>query len=147
MAPETRYSLNAFLIPCAFAIYIKGIVLMPFSASVSTMCLRWQPAAVRQYPALPPEIPPDPFTSVRGLGEKQVVTFSGDSAGHDAGVRSEFMLELDNRVADERWQGEYCVLLLDRDRVVMEIAHHQFDIPAGVKTHTPVTVQFPVNTE
>jgi hypothetical protein len=98
-------------------------------------------------PAIPPEVPPNPFTSVWGLGEKHVVTFSGDSAGHIAGAASEFTLELDNRAADigERWQGEYCILLLDEHGVVAEIAHQHFDIPAGLKTHAPITVQFPAD--
>ncbi len=98
-------------------------------------------------PGTPPVIPPSPFNITWGLGEKHVVTFSGDSAGHIAGGQSEFILELDNRVADmdERWQGEYCVLLLDDEGVVMNIEHQQFDIPGGLKTQAPIIVQFPAD--
>jgi len=82
----------------------------------------------------PPVMPPDdPFAISIGIGEKQVVTFSGNSAGHVAGEVSEFTLEMDNRPADleERWQGAYCVLLLDRDGVVMEITHQQLIFQPG----------------
>jgi len=93
-------------------------------------------------PTTPPATPPSPLTGVWGLGEKHVVTFSGDSTGHIAGGESEFTLELDTRAADvdERWQGEYCVLLLDEDGVVKRIEHQHFDIPGGVKTHASITV-------
>lgn len=95
-------------------------------------------------PAVAPDVPPNPFRMVWGL-ERQVVTFSGDSAGHFAGEESEFTLALDNRAADigDRWQGEYCISLLDEDGVVMEIAHREFSVPAGTRPSETITVQFP----
>ncbi len=101
----------------------------------------------RSEPAVAPDVPPSPFTSVWGLEDKHVVTFSGDSAGHIPGEESEFTLELDNRAADidDSWQFEYCVLLLDEDSVVMKVAHEEVDVPAGLKTSRTITVQFPAD--
>jgi len=98
-------------------------------------------------PTTPSVTPPSPFNMVWGLVDQHVVTLSGDSAGHIAGEESEFTLELDNRAADidDPWHLEYCVLLLDEGGVVMEVAHEELDIPAGLKTSRTITVQFPAD--
>jgi len=96
-------------------------------------------------PAIAPEVPPNPFRTIWGLGDRQVVTFSGDSAGHVAGEDSQFTVALDNRAADfdDRWQGEYCILLLDEDGIALEIAHRDFSIPGGTQPSETITVRFP----
>lgn len=45
------------------------------------------------------------------------------------------------------WQGEYCVLLLDRNGVVQKVTQRQYDVPAGLETHETITVQFPEGCE
>ncbi len=98
-------------------------------------------------PAIAPEAPPNPFTTVWGLGERQVVTFSGDSAGHVAGEESKFTLALDNRAEDihDHWHVECCMLLLDEDGIVLEIAHRKVSIPGGTKHSETITVRFPAD--
>lgn len=101
-----------------------------------------------QEAAAPPETPPDTFTTTWNLGEEErAFGISGDRTGHKAGVPSEFELMLDNLQGDGSWQGEYCVLLLDRYGVVEKVAHRQYDVPAGLKTSETITVHFPEDFE
>jgi len=92
-------------------------------------------------PAPEPETAPDPFTVVWGPDKEQVVTLTGDSAGHVAGKTSEFTLLLGN-ISSETWGGEYIVQLLDSDGIVMEIARKTFNVPAGLETQVEIPVQF-----
>ena len=78
------------------------------------------------------DTPVNPFTVVWNPGENYVVTFNGNSTGHDAGETSDFMLKLDNNSA-ESWYGRYIVQLLDTDLIVMEIADDTFSVPAGLE--------------
>ncbi len=78
------------------------------------------------------EVPPDPFTAVWGPGTDHIVTFSGDSAGHKAGEKSVFTLKLRNN-ANDRWEGEYLVQLLDKNSIVQEIARDTFRVSSGLE--------------
>ncbi len=95
-------------------------------------------------PAAPPETAPDPFTTTWSMDEEgRKFSLSGDSAGHTPGGQSEFMLRLNNHSGDDRWEGEYCILLVDRDGIVKEITHEHFDVPVGLEIQQPVMVEFP----
>ena len=83
----------------------------------------------------------DPFTVVWGPGREQVVTFSGNSAGHVAGEASEFNLEIDNN-SEEPWQGEYLVQLLDTESIVLEIDHGTFDVAPGAESDIDIEADF-----
>ena len=86
------------------------------------------------------KVPPDPFNTTWDLGEEgRSFSISGNSAGHMPGKQSEFLLKINNHSGAERWQGEYCILLVDTNGVVKEVTHEQFDIPVGLET-TGVTV-------
>lgn len=90
------------------------------------------------------EIPPDPFTTTWSLGgEGRTFSISGDSAGHIADEQSEFQLILDNFSGDDPWQGEYCILLIDKEGVVKEVSYEHYNVPAGLKTQSNFTVEFP----
>ena len=105
------------------------------------------PAGCQKTPAAQ-EIPPDPFTTTWNLGEeKRSFSISGNSAGHMPGEQSEFLLKINNHSGVERWQGEYCILLVDTNKVVKEITHEQFDIPVGLETQQPVLIEFPEDFE
>jgi hypothetical protein len=94
------------------------------------------------------EIPPDPFTTTWNLGEEgRAFSVSGDSAGHIPGEESEFQLMLDNLAGDDPWQGEYCILLIGREGIVKEITHEQYNVPVGLKTQNPFTIEFPEDFE
>jgi len=108
-------------------------------AAVSAVLL----AGCRNAPASP-EIPPDPFTTTWNLGEEErIFGISGDSAGHKAGETSEFELTVDNLAGDGPWQGEYCVLLVDRDGILAEVTRRPYDVPAGVRLREMIAVPFP----
>jgi len=77
--------------------------------------------------------------------EDRTFSISGNSAGHAAGKRSEFQLRLDNRYSDDSWRGNYCILLIDQQGIVKEIAHEQYDIAAGLEIQKQVIVDFPEN--
>jgi len=87
------------------------------------------------------ETAPDPFAVVWGPGREQVVTFSGNSAGHVAGEASEFNLEIDNN-SQETWQGEYLVQLLDTESVVREIDHGTFAVAPGAESEIDIEANF-----
>jgi hypothetical protein len=70
------------------------------------------------------------------------VTFSGDSAGHLPGKKSEFLLALQNNSSAEIWHGRYLVQLLDRDGIAMEIAEDSFSIPPGLGPQITIPVVF-----
>jgi len=94
------------------------------------------------------EIPPDPFNTTWDLGEEgRSFSISGNSAGHMPGKQSEFLLKINNHSGAERWQGEYCILLVDTNGVVKEVTHEQFDIPLGLETQQTVFVEFPEDFE
>ena len=94
------------------------------------------------------EIPLDPFTTTWNLGEEgRAFSVSGDSAGHIPGEESEFQLVLDNLAGDDPWQGEYCILLIDSEGIVKEITHEQYNVPVGLKTQKPFTIEFPEDFE
>lgn len=60
------------------------------------------------------DVPQDPFNTMWDLGEEgRTFSISGNSAGHAPGKQSEFLLKINNHPGDERWQGEYCILLVD----------------------------------
>jgi hypothetical protein len=88
--------------------------------------------------------PHNPFTVVWGPGKDHVVTFTGDSIGHDVGEPSEFTLKLDNN-SSNTWQGRYIVQLLDADSIVTDIADETFSVPAGIEKEIVVTAEFPDN--
>ncbi|MBN1857561.1 MAG: hypothetical protein JW846_11510 [Dehalococcoidia bacterium] len=89
-------------------------------------------------------IPPDPFTTTWSSGrDGRTYSISGDSAGHAACKPSEFQLTLDNSSGDDSWRGSYCILLVDREETVKEIAHEQFDVPVGQTLQKLVSVTFP----
>ena len=91
-----------------------------------------------------PEFASEPFTTTWNLGdEDRVFGISGDRTGHMAEGTSEFELTLDNLSSDGPWQGEYCILLLDRNGIVDEVTRGQYDVPAGLKTHETIPVTFP----
>ena len=94
------------------------------------------------------EIQPDPFTTTWNLSEEgRTFSISGNSAGHMPGKQSEFLLKINNHSGSERWQGEYCILLVDTDSIIKEVAHEQFDVPVGHETQQPVSVEFPAGFE
>jgi hypothetical protein len=114
------------------------IALLVVSALLITGC--------REAPAT--EIPPDPFTTTWNLGEEgRAFSVSGDSAGHVPGEESEFQLVLDNLAGDDPWQGEYCILLIDSEGIVKEITHEQYNVPVGIDTKKPFTIEFPEDFE
>jgi hypothetical protein len=120
-------------------IWTSMIALLVVSALLVTGC---------QQAPTNPEVPPDPFNTTWDLGEEgRTFSISGDSAGHMPGKQSEFLLRINNHAGDERWQGEYCILLVDSNGVVKEITHEQFDIPVGLETQQPVFVEFPEDFE
>lgn len=88
-----------------------------------------------------PDTPHNPFTAVWGPGKDHVVTFTGNSIGHEAGRSSEFTLKLDNNSANI-WNGRYIVQLLDTDKIVMTIADETFSVPAGIEKEMVVTAKF-----
>ncbi|MBN1857560.1 MAG: hypothetical protein JW846_11505 [Dehalococcoidia bacterium] len=91
-----------------------------------------------------PQNTPDPFTTTWDLGEEdRVFGISGDRAGHTAEGTSEFELTMDNLLSDGPWQGQYCILLLDRNGILDEVTGGQYDVPAGVKTRETIAVTFP----
>ena len=86
----------------------------------------------------------NPFTTTWVLGEDgRGFSISGNSTGHVPGGQSEFLLIIDNNSGAERWQGEYCIVLVDTEGAVNEATHEQFDIPAGSEEQQPVSIKFP----
>ncbi len=90
------------------------------------------------------DIPRDPFTTTWSLGEEdRTFSISGDSAGHTAGETSEFLLTLDNVSGDGPWQGEYCIVLVNREGVLKEVLSDRYSVLEGSTTQQPVLVEFP----
>lgn len=91
-------------------------------------------------------VTPDPFTSTWNLGEEgKIIILSGNTAGHKAGELSEFVLTLDNTGDKNTWSGSYCMMLLDREGIVMEIASDDFSVSSGLAPHTTIPVTFDDN--
>ena len=86
------------------------------------------------------EKPVNTFTATYLNEEGRSIIISGTSDGMP-GERSEFTLNINNNA--EHWQGEYYVLLVDRDSVVEEIRHEQLDIQGGGGIQTPIIVEYP----
>jgi len=97
-----------------------------------------------QEPSRQTDTPHNPFTVVWNPGRDHVVTFTGDSTGHDAGGSSEFILKFDNN-SSSTWNGRYLVQLLETDKIAMDIADEVFSIPAGIEKEMVVTSEFPNN--
>ena len=92
------------------------------------------------------EIPPDPFTTTWSFGEEgRTFSISGNSIGHAACKPSEFQITLDNRSGDNTWRGRYCILLINREEIVEEIAHEEFNVQARQEMQKPLTVTFPAD--
>ncbi len=94
------------------------------------------------------QINPDPFTATWNLGEEErSISISGDTAGHEAGKTSEFVLTFDNTRRSDTWSDSYCLLLLDREGIVMEISRDEFTVPSGLAPQITVPVEFDANLE
>ncbi len=59
------------------------------------------------------------------------------------GEQSEYILKISN--GSERWQDEYCILLIDNDSVIQKIDHEQFDLPGGGEEQKTIMIKFPNN--
>jgi len=118
-----------------------GIVSIRLMVLFSLIALVTVAGSCKSEPSPQPEIAPDPFTVVWGPGREYMITFSGNSAGHVAGEKSEFKLKLDSN-SSKPWQGEYIVQLLDRHGIVMEIARDTFEVPAGLETEIVIPAEF-----
>jgi hypothetical protein len=116
------------------------IILTIFLSLFTTIILILTISGCQQKSDPQSEIPPDPFVVVWGPGNEYVVTFIGDSAGHTAGEISEFTLKLDNN-SSYSWQGEYFIDLLGNDKIVMEITHDTFEVPARIELEIVVSVE------
>ncbi len=86
------------------------------------------------------ETPPDIFTATYALEDGRNFSISGKSNGMP-GEQSEYTLKINNN--DERWQGEYYILLVDSDSIIQEIRHGELDIFGGGGIQEPVNVEFP----
>jgi hypothetical protein len=95
-------------------------------------------------PSPQPDTPHNPFTVVWGQGKDHVVTFTGNSIGHEAGKLSEFTLKLDNN-SSSTWHGRYIVQLLDTEKIVMDIADDTFSVTAGIEKEIVITAEFTGN--
>ena len=84
----------------------------------------------------------DPFTvSFSSETMAYTATFSGDTAGHEAGESSEFMLRLANNTS-EPLQGYYLVQLLDANGIVMELARDTFIVSPEIEEEITIRVAF-----
>jgi hypothetical protein len=84
---------------------------------------------------------PDTFATTYYLAEGgRSISVSGNSDGMP-GEESEYILKINNN--SERWQDEYCVLLVDSDSVIQEISHDKFDIPGSDWIQKPITIKYP----
>lgn len=90
----------------------------------------------------PSVIPSDPFSTVWGPGGLQVVTFSGNSAGHESGSKSEFTLKLKNNASYSRWQGTWRLALVDTTGIVKVYETRTFSVPEGLETIETIQVTF-----
>ncbi len=91
-----------------------------------------------------PELPPDIFTTTYTLEDGRNLSISGNRHGMP-GETAEYMLKINNN--SERWQGEYCVSLVDSKSIIQEIRHERFDLPVGGGIQQPITVEFPEDIE
>jgi hypothetical protein len=98
----------------------------------------------RPEPSTQPDEPQNPFTVVWGPGNDRVVTFTGNSIGHETGVSTEFFLKLENNSSNV-WNGRYIVQLLDSDEIVTDLADETFSVPAGMEEKIVVAAEFPEN--
>ena len=73
------------------------------------------------------QISSDPFSVTFGLGEGDTqFALSGNSAGHVAGKSSKFELLLNNKSAENKWKGEYYIVLVDSENIILEITQDSF---------------------
>ena len=86
------------------------------------------------------EKPVNTFTATYLNEEGRSIIISGNGNGMP-GERSEFTLNINNNT--ERWQGEYYVLLVDKDSIVEEIHHEHLDIQGGGGIQTPIIIEYP----
>jgi len=90
------------------------------------------------------QAPPDPFSVTIGLGEGDTeFTLTGNSAGHIAGKSSTFELLFNNKSTNNTWKGEYYVLLLDSEDIILEIAHTSFKLAPLDSVKKTISVNFP----
>jgi len=116
---------------------LAGILsLIILAAVITTGCQNTRPD--------PTVAPGDPFNTKWSLGEEgRTLSISGNTTGHAIGGKSEFLLKLNNQTGQGLWQDEYCIFLVDRDGILKEIEHKQFNVPVGLENQIPVVVQFP----
>lgn len=94
-----------------------------------------------------PTPPPLGVSTTARLGSREIieVEMGGASTGHQAGQTSQFTYGLRN-VSGQRWQGEYCILLTDSEKVVLEVKHQVLDLAAGEHVGGDLQITFPNNT-
>ncbi|MFA5761852.1 MAG: hypothetical protein WCX07_05340 [Dehalococcoidales bacterium] len=101
-----------------------------------------------QQPLSNQDLSADPFTLPWSFDEEgRIISISGNSGGHTAGGNSDFQLSMDNTSGNALWHGVYCILLIDEEGVIKEVAHEQYSVPVGLKTQKTVTVEFPEDLE
>jgi len=90
------------------------------------------------------QVPPDPFSVTFGLGEGDTeFTLNGNSAGHIAGKSSEFELLLHNKSTEITWKGEYYIVLLDSEDILLEIDEASFELAPLDSVQKTIPVKFP----
>ena len=90
-----------------------------------------------------PETAPDRFATTYSLiDEDRSFSISGASNA-EPGERSQYVLEMNNQSSTEAWRDEYYVLLVGSEKVIQEITHEEFDIPAGSTTQDSILIEFP----
>ena len=90
------------------------------------------------------QVSPNPFSVTIGLGEGDTeFTLSGNSAGHIAGQSSEFELLFRNKSTEISWKGEYYIVLLDNEDILLEITQSAFEIAPTALIQKFITVDFP----
>lgn len=90
------------------------------------------------------QVSPDPFSVTFGLGEGDTeLTLNGNSAGHIAGKSSEFELLLNNKSTEITWKGEYYIVLLDSEDIILEIGEASFELAPLDSVQKTIPVKFP----
>src|SRR3954453_19448916 len=83
-------------------------------------------------------------TAQLGASENIEVELAGDSTGHRAGQTSRFTYGLRN-LAQQIWKGEYCILLTDSQKTVLEVQHQTVDLASGEHIGGELQVALPSN--
>jgi hypothetical protein len=80
------------------------------------------------------------------LGAREIiqVELAGNSTGHHAGQTSQFSYGLSN-ASGQSWQGEYCILLTDSQKVVMDAKHEVLNLASGEHIGGDLQITFPNN--